>query len=206
MNRTTSPLQAGLVALVSAAALFSAPLLAAGEDPAMLVQKMRGVLAPAMMSAMQSGGPASAVGVCKEVAPTVAARLSRESGWQVRRVSLQPRNPLLGTPDAWEQEQLLAWQQARAKNSALAPQTVQATTSEPAGVMQRYMQEITLAPHCTACHGGVEQIAEPTRARLAQEYPHDLATGYAVGEQRGAFAFKRLQREAADSPANPAEP
>lgn len=161
----------------------------------MLVQKMRGELAPAMMSAMQAGGPESAVGVCKDVAPAVAARLSRESGWQVRRVSLQPRNPLLGTPDAWEQEQLLAWQKARAENPKLPPQSLQTTTTEPAGVMQRYLQEIPLAPHCAACHGGSADIAPATRERLALEYPHDLATGYAVGDQRGAFAFKRLRAE-----------
>lgn len=167
-------------------------LMAAEDAPEVLVQKMRGELGPAMMAAMQSGGPDSAVGVCKDVAPAVAARLSRESGWQVRRVSLKPRNPLLGTPDAWEQQQLLAWQQARMENSELPPQTLQTTTAEPAGVMQRYLQEIPLAPHCAACHGSAEQITPATRERLAMEYPHDRATGYAVGEQRGAFAFKRL--------------
>lgn len=172
--------------------LLASPVRAAEEDPARLAQKMRLELGAALVAAMQSGGPESAVGVCKDKAPEVAARLSRESGWQVRRVSLKPRNPLLGTPDAWEQEQLLAWQQARRDHPDMAPQKMQIKTNEPAGVMQRYLEEIWLAPQCTACHGGNAQIPTDTRERLNREYPHDRATGYVVGEQRGAFAFKRL--------------
>ena len=49
-------------------------------------------------------GPEAAIKVCKNIAPELASKLSIENGWRVTRVSLKTRNPLLGTPDPWEQQ------------------------------------------------------------------------------------------------------
>lgn len=53
------------------------------------------------------------VKVCTDLAPHIAGRLSRDQGWRVTRVGTRVRNPLLGMPDAWEQ-QVLALFAARA--------------------------------------------------------------------------------------------
>src|SRR5512143_778130 len=52
---------------------------------------------------LAASGPEGAIGVCKNIAPEIAGKLSRQAGARVARVSLKTRNPLLGTPDAWEQ-------------------------------------------------------------------------------------------------------
>ncbi len=55
---------------------------------------------------MEANGPGSAIKVCRDIAPAIASEASRKNGWHVSRVSLKVRNPLLGTPDAWEQKVL----------------------------------------------------------------------------------------------------
>ena len=43
------------------------------------------------------------------------------------------------------------------------------------------------AHNCLACHGAPEQIPAEVAAILAERYPDDQATGYAVGDLRGAL-------------------
>jgi hypothetical protein len=49
----------------------------------------------------------------------------------------------------------------------------------------RYMQAIVLQPMCAMCHG--DSLAPEVRAAIQENYPDDQATGFAVGELRGAF-------------------
>jgi len=42
-----------------------------------------------------------------------------------------------------------------------------------------------------ACHGSASEISDKVKARLDAEYPHDPATGYRVGQIRGAVSIKR---------------
>jgi hypothetical protein len=49
----------------------------------------------------------------------------------------------------------------------------------------RYMQAIVLQPMCAMCHG--DSLAPEVRATIQENYPDDQATGFAVGELRGAF-------------------
>ena len=46
------------------------------------------------------------------------------------------------------------------------------------------MAAIVTQPPCLVCHG--DNIAEPVRQALREQYPADAATGFAVGELRGA--------------------
>jgi len=72
-------------------------------------------LGAAMTREMAKGGPAEAIRVCAELAPEIAGRLSREHGWRVTRVGTRVRNPLLGMPDAWEQQVLAEFVERAAK-------------------------------------------------------------------------------------------
>jgi len=47
------------------------------------------------------------------------------------------------------------------------------------------MRSIATEPGCLACHGS--EVAEPVRAAIAERYPDDHATGFAVGDLRGAL-------------------
>ena len=51
---------------------------------------------------MKYGGPAGSITVCSVAAPAISSKLSRQTGWAVKRVSLKERNPL-AIPDLWEE-------------------------------------------------------------------------------------------------------
>ena len=65
------------------------------------------------------------------------------------------------------------------------------TIDEPRGRYFRYMKALPVQPLCLTCHGAAENIPENVEARLAIEYPHDRATGYALGQVRGAVTIKQ---------------
>lgn len=139
---------------------------------------------------MEANGPASAIKVCRNIAPTIASELSRKNGWRVGRVSLKVRNPLLGTPDAWEQKVLASFDQRLEKENP-ANMDFAEIVSEPQGKYFRYMKAIPLQDACLKCHGTDEARAQPVKDALAADYPHDKATGYTLGQLRGAITIKR---------------
>jgi hypothetical protein len=140
---------------------------------------------------MSSGGLESAISVCKEKAPAIASEMSRSTGWRVTRVSLKTRNPLLGTPDEWEQGALKILERRLAQGAK--PETLEfaQVVDEPAGKVFRYMKALPVQPVCTTCHGTPDAISDGVKARLAAEYPHDKATGYTPGMIRGGISIKR---------------
>ncbi|HSO05719.1 MAG TPA: DUF3365 domain-containing protein [Pelomicrobium sp.] len=184
------------LSLLIAAALATAP--AAAADTAKMVEEGRQVsaafmkaLAGELQREMKAGGPVQAIGVCKDEAPQIASELSREHGYKISRVSLKTRNPVLGTPDAWEQKVLMEFDRKAAAGTD--PKTLEASevVAEPTGKYFRYMKAIPVGEVCVACHGPADKVADAVKAKLAQEYPHDRALGYNVGQIRGAFTVKR---------------
>ena len=169
----------------------------AGDPPPLLearalVDRFQQELASRLSAAMAEGGPQRAVDVCRLEAPAIASRLSRESGWQVRRVGTRVRNPMTGLPDAWEQQQLAGFARRLAAGEAPAALATYAEVEEPAGRVQRYLRAIPLAPQCLVCHGDRSAQPPELQAMLARDYPHDAALGYRAGELRGAFSLRRL--------------
>lgn len=140
---------------------------------------------------LSAGGPESAIKVCKSIAPGIAGDLSTKNGWQVKRVSLKVRNPLLGTPDAWEQKVLADFDQRAARGEKADAMEYGEVVAEPAGKYFRYMKALGVQQVCLTCHGPSDKIAEGIKARLKADYPHDKATGYSEGQIRGAIAIKR---------------
>lgn len=183
-------------ALASSLAACATP--AGGDDVAPLTAEARQVaagmqqaLASKLLGEIKANGPESAISVCTTLAPDVASRISRERGWRVTRVSLRTRNPVLGTPDAWEQRVLADFDAQAARGAK--PDTIEKAevVHEPQGRYFRYMKALPVAPLCTSCHGAAEAIPAGVKARLAHEYPNDRATGYRPGELRGAISIKR---------------
>ncbi|MAC32798.1 MAG: hypothetical protein CME38_04240 [Haliea sp.] len=153
------------------------------EEARALVGRFVGQLKPQLQQAMAAGGPAQAVAVCAEVAPALMDSLSAETGWQVRRVSLQARNAERAEPDAWERAVL---QQFAARQAAGTP----ASQLQQAAVTDgrfRYMQAQGTEGLCLACHG--ETLSPAVQEALDTHYPDDRATGYQLGEVRGAISL-----------------
>ena len=138
-----------------------------------------------------ANGPDAAVKVCKNIGPELAAKLSIEKGWRVTRVSLKTRNPLLGTPDTWEQHALKEFDARAASGEALDKMEFSESVNEPGGRYFRYVKALPVQPLCLSCHGGEEQIPASVKGALVEQYPHDRATGYTIGQVRGAISVKR---------------
>lgn len=175
--------------------LFSTHLAAENDNSAQLEDKAKQLAAQLGMqlkarlqSAIESGGPASAIAVCNVAAPEIATELSRD-GWTVGRTSLKLRNPA-NRPDAWEQAALLAFERQLASGTPVASLQNSTIESDAGETRYRFMKAIPVDGVCMACHG--EAISEPVRAALAEKYPQDAATGYKPGELRGAFTMTKI--------------
>jgi len=184
-----------LVATVASAALtFSggvavADTTADGQQAHAIVQQFATTLKGELQQAMKSGGPANAVGVCKEQAPAIAASLAEQTGWEVGRTSLKPRNAALNAPDAWEQRVMKQFEDRKAAGQPVAGMTYAEVVEGDSVSTYRYMQAIPTAEVCLACHGS--NIEPGLAESIDQAYPDDQARGYAVGDIRGAFTLSK---------------
>lgn len=181
-------------ALVGAALWLSVPALAQ-EDPLLAeARKVAGAVPPKLLEVLSlqiaKGGPASAVAVCNEKAPQMAKTASEQTGWAIRRVSLRNRNPK-AVPDAWEQAALEDFDRRTAAGEK--PATLEKyELVDAVGVKEyRYMKALPTQQLCLACHGASENIAPEVAERLHTLYPADKATGYAVGQIRGAITIRK---------------
>ena len=147
-------------------------------------------LGTTLKTTIQSEGVKSAIHVCETVAPELANQLSRETGWKVSRVSLKVRNPLIGTPDDWEREQLI-----RLSNNSL-PESLESSLISNSTEHQsiRYLRALPTGPLCLTCHGQPKDIPNDVASTLNELYPYDKAIGYKLGEIRGAISIKATGR------------
>lgn len=180
------PTSAFLVTLCCATATIAAAAsseLLLEQQAKALVNQFAGRLKPQLKTAMEAGGPTQAIEVCATQAPIIADALSAESGWLVKRVSLRERNASRALPDAWERDVLASFDERHAAGEPAANLN-QSTTADG---KFRYMQAQATEPLCLVCHG--QTLAAPVRELLQVYYPDDRATGYALGEVRGAISL-----------------
>ncbi len=160
---------------------------AAKEVTTAFVKELGGTL----KSELEKGDVQVAIAVCRDAAPTIANRLSLENGWKVTRVGTRVRNPMIGTPDIWEQGVLDQFEQRAAAGEEYSKMLFSEIVTEPNGQYYRFMKPIAVAPQCLVCHGDVGQIPDAVKAALKTHYPHDAATGYNEGDLRGAVSIKQ---------------
>ena len=148
-------------------------------------------LGGALKTALAEGGPEAAIGVCRDIAPQITGKISRDNGWRMTRVSSKVRNPLLGMPDEWEQKVLADFQRRAGQGEKYPDMVFSEVVEESAARYYRFMKPIPTQPLCLTCHGSDEQLPEGVKAKLASDYPLDRARGYRVGELRGAVSIKQ---------------
>jgi hypothetical protein len=156
-----------------------------------IVKQFSGELKANMQEQMKSGGPVTAISFCSQAAPVISSKLSRQTGWVVKRVSLKARNPL-HLPDSWEQKTLHRFEDEFSSRKAIENMEHSEIAVEGEKQYFRYMKAIPTAKLCLICHGSEETLSPDIRNLLSQEYPHDAATGYKEGMIRGAFSVKQL--------------
>lgn len=189
-SRNTGVLLGLCVALAAAGCdHIQAPMNTEGleSEAQALVRQFAGQLKPQLQRAMEEGGASHAIEVCSALAPAIAGELSISSGWTVKRVSLRQRNNSTARPDDWENAQLEDFNRRQAAGEAPSQIRVAAVTNG----QYRYMQAQGVEPLCLSCHG--QNVSTEVRDALRRDYPHDQATGYSLGEVRGAISLiKRL--------------
>jgi hypothetical protein len=141
-------------------------------------------LKSALERAISELGPAAATQVCREEAPRIAARLSERRGVSVARTALRVRNA--GNAAQSSQREILE-RFAGEIAAGADPETVEHFETRADG-SARFLKAIVTAPVCTTCHG--DSIPPEVRRELRRQYPEDQATGFRVGELRGAFSVE----------------
>jgi hypothetical protein len=150
------------------------------------IATLRMRLGQRLQAALVEGGEA-AVEVCANEAASLRDGVEQETGVRLGRASLRRRNPEPPAP-AW----VTGWLEAQGER----PVEGVAGVAEASGGVARVLEPIGVAPLCLTCHGGrpgdapragVAAMDMGVSGALARRYPADVATGYAVGDLRGAF-------------------
>jgi hypothetical protein len=139
-----------------------------------------------LLSTMEAEGALAAVEVCSSVAQERTAAHAR-AGVDVRRVSSRIRNPL-NAPDASEARELERLEGLARENRT--PGEVVRLVRRGEERTLHYLRPIMVAAPCTACHGSPETIDPAVMAVIRESYPDDQATGYDVGDLRGAVSVR----------------
>jgi len=156
------------------------------EQAAAAAQALGSRLKARLVATLQDEGAVAAIDVCSIEAPAIAAAVSSQSGLDVGRTSLKVRNPA-NAPDPRERAVLTEWQQALAAGTAAEDLPVHVETGDEF----LWMKPIALEGPCLTCHG--KDLAAPVASAIAERYPEDRATGYALGDLRGAFVVRAAE-------------
>ena len=156
-----------------------------------LILTATNVLAAELMgelsAALDAGDASAAIGVCREKAPAVAARVSEKYGVEVGRTSYRLRDQTNVAP---------SWADAYVEDLVEDPTYLGGPNGELGALLP-----IRLRAECQMCHGPVDEIDEGIAAALAENYPEDQAMDFAEGDLRGWFWV-----EAPPGEPEPAEP
>ena len=148
-----------------------------------LGEELMGLLA----AALERGGPALAIHFCADSAQVRTLR-HWKNGIYIRRVSDRIRN-VDDTPDALER-QLLERLAERHGADRLPAELVEVVRAPDGTYQLQYIRPLIVQPVCLACHGDPAAFEPEVRAVLAKRYSEDRATGYAVGDLRGAVSVR----------------
>ena len=150
----------------------------AKEAASAAFQKLSGELG----TAIAAGGPVAAIEVCSQKAGGLLENEAAARNVGLVRISDRPRNPA----HAAGPDDLAAMETFRAAlESGAQPEPAFLARSDGSAIV--HLPILVHLPLCLQCHGGPSDIAAGTREALARLYPEDRATGYKLGDLRGAW-------------------
>ncbi len=166
---------------------LSPEIVAAQGKARQAINQFQSELKSQLIGAIDAVGPAGAIGVCRTVAPAIGDATSEHHGVVIGRTALKLRNPE-NAPDDWEYEVLLDFERAMGSGADPVSLSASKVMHHDQGHSLRYMTPIPTGGLCLTCHG--DAIAPAISADLARLYPDDQATGFQLGELRGAFTVQ----------------
>ena len=150
-----------------------------------ITKAFAGSLQSELQGAMKSGGPLNALNVCNVEAMPITAKSAENSNALISRVSLKNRNPA-NVPNDWQRAVLEDFDKRAADGEDPATMASATVVQTDDGKHQmRFMKATPAGGVCLACHG--QQIDTELQSKLDELYPEDKATGYSLGEVRGAI-------------------
>ena len=155
-----------------------------------LVKAFAGTLKGELQAAIGEGGPVHAIPVCNVRAPEIARDLSQSPQWTVGRTSHKLRSPD-NAPDEWESAVLIDFLRRAAAGESLDGMEKVELVENNGSQTFRYMKAIPTGEVCLTCHGA--DIDPALKAEIEAYYPLDNATGFALGELRGAFTLSKAR-------------
>ena len=191
---------AGLALAGLAALTLPAVAQKSAADPAKRLQKARDTavtlsdrLRTELAVAIKNGGVAGALGACQTISPDLVTNATDEFGFEAGRTALRLRNPE-NAPDEWERKVLELFQSQIGKGvDPTKLEYAETVTTAEGDKLFRYMKPIMTGETCLACHG--TDVKPDVKAEIARYYPEDKATGFKLGEFRGAFSLVQLIEE-----------
>lgn len=176
---------------------LSLPCLANDEEHALnqdlqgarsLIKAFGSDLKQALTKAMSSEGPIKALEVCNLQAGPIAKKHSLLSDWDIARTSTKVRNAK-NAPDEWELAVLEQFEKRKLAGESLTTMEYFEVVQKGDNLVHRYMKPISTSGICLTCHG--QNVSNEITNKVKLLYPNDQATGFQVGDIRGAFTLQK---------------
>ena len=149
-------------------------------------KKLLSTLQAELLKEMRTGNPSSAINLCNIKALPLTNELlnSDQNILTIKRTTEKYRNPL-NQPDSLELIALRYFQNNWQKN----PETYVQKVEENGAVYFKYYKALGMKGLCISCHGEQSKLDNDVQQKLTELYPNDKATGYKVGDFRGAISI-----------------
>jgi hypothetical protein len=135
-----------------------------------------------MKAHMKKGGPMDALSFCSTEAYSLTESVNKElpKGVHIKRVSLKYRSPA-NQPKEDEVKVLKAMEALKDANVILPKHMVEKVDKN---VYKFYKPLVINKGVCLKCHGDIQN--KDLKRAISERYPDDKATGYKMGDLRGA--------------------
>ncbi|NPA66474.1 MAG: DUF3365 domain-containing protein [Epsilonproteobacteria bacterium] len=140
---------------------------------------------------LKSNGPVSALKYCSANAYNLTEKVSKKYGEKidVKRISLKPRNP---ANSASKDEAIILKSMEEMYKVGVKPKNI---IQEKDGKVIVYKPLIIKKKACIICHGDVAKNKPKLAKEIKNLYPADKATGYKMGDLRGAIVVTFEKKE-----------
>jgi len=184
------PVQALLLVTLSGSLLFASSYNGANKKQKQSVVKIGQkstklliqTLGKNMKKHMKKGGPVEALTFCSDKAYTLTTDINKKlpKGVSIKRVSLKNRNSF-NKPETDEVKVLETFQSMKDQKIQLPQHLIQQVD---ATTYKFYKPLVIKKKVCLKCHGDITD--KKLKNTIAKKYPEDKATGYKMGDIRGA--------------------
>ncbi len=152
------------------------------------VKALATALKSELKTALQDGGPINALSVCHDKASPISRQVSTAQGMKISRVSLKNRNPS-NEAVGWTQQVLEDFEADKQAGKDVGSLEFTEIVEINGQHQFRYMKAIPTGKVCLTCHGA--NLSPEVREKLHELYPADKATGFDIGDIRGAFVVTK---------------